>query len=124
MTLSKRHSGQSLERVDLRLIRKRHTIQEAIGVASRQLTTRALNCGDTVGVLGILGIARALRVLRPGGRYPVAVSGHDRKAIFRRQSALVNAKGALQRLPGPAASELLSLAAVGDHRPNWPPVAA
>jgi hypothetical protein len=52
----------------------------------------------------------------------VAVRGNDRKAIFRRQSALVNAKGALQRLPGPAASELLSLAAVGNHRPNWTPV--
>jgi len=62
--------------------------------------------------------ARALRVLRPGGRYPVAVRGHDRKAIFRRQSALVNAKSALQRLPGPAASELLSRAAVGNHRPT------
>jgi hypothetical protein len=54
----------------------------------------------------------------------VAVRGHDRKAIFRRQSALVNAKSALQRLPGPAASELLSRAAVGNHRPNWTPVAA
>jgi len=75
-----------------------------------------------VGGLGILGVARALWVRRPGGRYPVAVRGHDRQAIFRRQSALVNAKGALQRLPGPAASELLSLAAVGNHRPNWTPV--
>jgi len=69
-----------------------------------------------------LGMARALWVRRPGGRYRVAVRGHDRKAIFRRQSALVNAKGALQRLPGPAASELLSRAAVGNHRPNWTPV--
>ena len=111
--------GQSLERVDLRLIRKRHTIQEAIGVASRQLTKRALNCGDTVGGLGILGVARALWVRRPGGRCPVAVRGHDRKAIFRRQSALVNANGALQRLPRPAASKLLSRAAVGNQRPNW-----
>ena len=67
-------------------------------------------------------MARALRVRRPGGRCPVAVRGHDRKAIFRRQSALVNAKSALQRLPGPAASELWSPAAVGNHRPNWPPV--
>ena len=75
-----------------------------------------------VGGLGILGVARALWVRRPGGRYPVAVRGHDRQAIFRRQSALVNAKGALQRLPGPAASELLSRAAVGNHRPNWTPV--
>jgi hypothetical protein len=54
----------------------------------------------------------------------VAVRGHDRKAIFRRQSALVNANGALQRLPRPAASKLLSRAAVGNHRPNWTPVAA
>ena len=69
-----------------------------------------------------MGMARALWVRRPGGRYRVAVRGHDRKAIFRRQSALVNAKGALQRLPGPAASELLSRAAVGNHRPNWTPV--
>jgi hypothetical protein len=67
-------------------------------------------------------MARALRVRRPGGRCHVAVRGHDRKAIFRRQSALVNAKSALQRLPGPAASELLSGAAVGNHRPNWTPV--
>jgi len=67
-------------------------------------------------------MARALWVRRPGGRCPVAVRGHDRKAVFRRQSALVNAKGALQRLPGPAASKLLSRAAVGNHRPNWPPV--
>jgi len=66
-------------------------------------------------------MARALRVRRPGGRCHVAVRGHDRKAIFRRQSALVNAKSALQRLPGPAASELLSGAAVGNHRPNWTP---
>jgi len=69
-----------------------------------------------------LGMARALRLRRPAWRYPVAVHGNDRKAIFRRKSALVNAKGALQRLPGPAASELLSRAAVGNHRPNWPPV--
>ena len=34
-----------------------------------------------------MGMARALRVRRPGGRYPVAVRGYDRKAIFRRQSA-------------------------------------
>ena len=67
-------------------------------------------------------MARALWVRRPGGRYRVAVRGHDRKAVFRRQSALVNAKSALQRLPGPAASELWSPAAVGNHRPNWPPV--
>ena len=33
-----------------------------------------------------MGLARALRVRRPGGRYPVAVRGYDRKAIFRRQS--------------------------------------
>jgi len=71
-----------------------------------------------------LGVARALWVRRPGGRCPVAVRGHDRKAIFRRQSALVNANGALQRLPRPAASKLLSRAAVGNHRPNWTPVAA
>ncbi|MGA9042317.1 MAG: hypothetical protein WB421_17420 [Terriglobales bacterium] len=63
-------------------------------------------------------MARALRLRRPAGRYPLAVRGHDRQAIFRRKSALVNAKSALQRLPGPAASELLSLAAVGNHRPN------
>ena len=69
-----------------------------------------------------MGMARALRLRRPAWRYPVAVHGNDRKAIFRRKSALVNAKGALQRLPGPAASELLSLAAVGNQRPNWTPV--
>jgi hypothetical protein len=34
-----------------------------------------------------LGLARALWLRCPGGRYPVAVRGHDRKAIFRRQSA-------------------------------------
>jgi len=31
-------------------------------------------------------MARALRVRRPAWRCPVAVRGHDRKAIFRRQS--------------------------------------
>ena len=40
-------------------------------------------------------MARALRVRRPGGRYPVAGRGHDRKAIFRRNSA--------PALPPPAA---------------------